>query len=1046
MRYRCLITLANLITRRTADEKGRQRLLSYIDKGMEDTETRGFWRSLKFAVLVGVDDVEFLDQELREWIRTDDFTSPWRTALANLSAERGDIKEAIRICEQVQREDELDGDQLRFLAGWYLVENNRRAHEATRIKIFQALPEHRLNQMIHRSLGRWTRRQGEVPSELDPDVLAMFGALFNKANRPQSYLYLLRDYYRACRDFRLLQVLPHALIGQTAGKVYRFLGDMRSTLDEIRDEAVADALLDRLNEVRTRSATEVDQRALDLLEVLVRSRAAQVINQPDQQRIGALAALQRSFEREWSAGEPVQVASFLQQLGRISIRQIAEEQLSQLASLHEAAEAGSVARLQIAHHRAKALWSYGQRDDALALLEAALRPHRSTPDSHFHNAAGTYVEYLKAIRLFAKAERYALEQQEVPESRKWAEIQLDDIYLNALRHQGQVSHGKGETLYANLQRRLMARLKTKDDETRSHAVNTLCDMFDVANSQSIQRVQTDLKSFALEPFHQLVKTQDNNLDSMLRRLLRTVRQVNGPRDAMEALLFQIERQPAHLVYRGQDFWQRNTYELAKWRTEVRELGDLEPRLLSVAKVALKSDLTTRIQTNRSMFIKSSSQFWKSKEKDFVQVAEDVYTTTKTSGASVLHVAKYLYHGLRKYDRAIEILLVASQDDLLSENGKRTLVELLQERNRHGESVPVALDLVRRNPDQIRYRTLLLKGLFGSKQQEQLVAQLQAAEKHFRQPPRWNENAMQRLGRACLDCQLYDESIEFYSEVISRHERTQPNRGIGRGTLSSYYANLARAYSGIANTERAVDAAASAIIAWGSNQSNRVNAMSSLKEVIRKAKDLDDYIQSLDELAEQTQQDRPIIRKAIGQVLLERKEYNKAAGQLEIAVELQANDDETNQALMECYDELNDTEQLKKRLLHLASMKRQNFKLYHELGDRLKNSLSEQERAYTSIVESLPNESESHQLLAEIRQKQGRWEDAILHWKHVDRIRSLEPIGLIKIAEAQIHLNQWDQAKRALRKLERKEWPSRFGDVQRQVRDLDAKIEKASADE
>jgi hypothetical protein len=54
----------------------------------------------------------------------------------------------------------------------------------------------------------------------------------------------------------------------------------------------------------------------------------------------------------------------------------------------------------------------------------------------------------------------------------------------------------------------------------------------------------------------------------------------------------------------------------------------------------------------------------------------------------------------------------------------------------------------------------------------------------------------------------------------------------------------------------------------------------------------------------------------------------------------------------------------------------------------------------------PLESESHTLLAEIRQQQNRWPEAIEHWQRVAEIRSLEPTGLLKLAEAQLHERNW----------------------------------------
>ena len=57
-----------------------------------------------------------------------------------------------------------------------------------------------------------------------------------------------------------------------------------------------------------------------------------------------------------------------------------------------------------------------------------------------------------------------------------------------------------------------------------------------------------------------------------------------------------------------------------------------------------------------------------------------------------------------------------------------------------------------------------------------------------------------------------------------------------------------------------------------------------------------------------------------------------------------------------------------------------------------------ERAYATIVETLPNESESHAMLAEVREKQSRWSDAAAHWSRVAEIRKLEPTGLLKLGQ------------------------------------------------
>ena len=48
---------------------------------------------------------------------------------------------------------------------------------------------------------------------------------------------------------------------------------------------------------------------------------------------------------------------------------------------------------------------------------------------------------------------------------------------------------------------------------------------------------------------------------------------------------------------------------------------------------------------------------------------------------------------------------------------------------------------------------------------------------------------------------------------------------------------------------------------------------------------------------------------------------------------------------------------------------------------------ESERAYTSIVEVLASESENHAMLAEIRESQNRWAEAIAQWRHAEGMRA-----------------------------------------------------------
>ncbi len=296
--------------------------------------------------------------------------------------------------------------------------------------------------------------------------------------------------------------------------------------------------------------------------------------------------------------------------------------------------------------------------------------------------------------------------------------------------------------------------------------------------------------------------------------------------------------------------------------------------------------------------------------------------------------------------------------------------------------------------------------------------------------------------SCLENQLYEQSVAYYKELIPLHQRTQPRRGIGNGTLSDYYGKMARAYAGLKKTAEAVDAACGAIISWGSRIQERKQALESLKAVLRESPDLDAYVAELDKQSAETGLQNPIVHKAIGQIYAEKQQFAKAIAQLRLASELQPNDAETYQQLIECYDKQDDKQGAIAELLRAVQLSRRDIKLYQDLGKRYDalGKAKETERAYTSIVEVLPNESESHALLAEIRQQQNRWMEAAAQWAEVAKIRSLEPMGLVRLAEAQIHFGQWDAAQETIRKLQASGWPTRFGDVYGQAAQLQRQLE------
>jgi tetratricopeptide (TPR) repeat protein len=269
-------------------------------------------------------------------------------------------------------------------------------------------------------------------------------------------------------------------------------------------------------------------------------------------------------------------------------------------------------------------------------------------------------------------------------------------------------------------------------------------------------------------------------------------------------------------------------------------------------------------------------------------------------------------------------------------------------------------------------------------------------------------------------------------------KTAPNRGNGDGVLSQYYQNVSGAYSNLGLTAEAVDAAAGGIISWGNNRQNRQSALGQLKNVLSSARDLDDYVAKLDLEVKKTGLENPIVRKAIGEVYYDNGKPERAEVQLRIAIENQPNDIETHRLLVAVYDKRERPDQALAQLLELAKLSGHDSKVYEEIGKRWAGlgKSGEAERAFTNIIEMLPNESEGHEALAKIRESQNRWEEAAAEWRQVIRARTKEPTGYIGLANTLFQMKRWAEAKKVTAEILKTDWPERFGDIKSQVREME----------
>ena len=129
------------------------------------------------------------------------------------------------------------------------------------------------------------------------------------------------------------------------------------------------------------------------------------------------------------------------------------------------------------------------------------------------------------------------------------------------------------------------------------------------------------------------------------------------------------------------------------------------------------------------------------------------------------------------------------------------------------------------------------------------------------------------------------------------------------------------------------------------------------------------------------------------------------------------------------------------MLALIDLDHHNLVALSTTGRAIKNNEAEAERAATSIIEAGPHEAENQAAMAELRQKQNRWNEAISHWREAADLRRLEPTNLIKLIEAELHAKQWDAARESLEKLQQTEWPSRFNNVPNDIGRLLSQLPK-----
>lgn len=1051
---RCLATLFFLAARLEdpAERAARGRdLLEVVDGALAREDDLLDWEEAKYVLLMVLDRPGALEVALAGWFRGGEGDLAWGETLGYVQAELDRLADAAATFEALAARDALGHEAWRALADWDTALDRPDAARRARLRSWDHLNEWQLAQTIGQEVGRYRRTGDGVPEQVDPELVARLRALFAKAQHPGNHVWQLQQLYQLTRDFRLLECVPEAVLGHSSQQIYPFLGAFRGVSQSLQEEATLDRLQAHLEALHTRAETAVDRRALRLLELQVAHRAATQGQGAGPHLERALAALRAAFTDEWEDGEEELYASHLVQHGLLQPAPLAEEQLRQLRALVARAPVGSLERLERSAQLAGLEWAAGRWEEALrtlgGALEAARRDGRLPRAAHGH--LGSYSSYLTQTGAFAAAERLWLAEIEAGHGARTTHQlfqQLYGLYVQALSARARVSLGRGEALYAAVRDAITADLRERSDEGyAAQLVGRLCNLYEAAAQRRID-VADDARAFAFEDLPVVLDLYCyRDGQGMVGSVAEVLRRRASARDAVAFLAERAADEPTWLRWQDRDFWNRHARRLARAFSEAKGAvdADLEARVLEIARAQLRADLRLRAHARRVLLSRRHRYFWSAKAGELARVAHEVLDERSDHEPVVRRVADYLWDDLARRSAAIDALAAAHARGVLTAGGRATLVRYLQDEERWTESIPLLTDLVAAQPGALDHRLRLMRAFFHTDQARRVRAAYEATLAAF-EPDAWSESVIAALAEACRQTELTEEAARLYDEAIALHVRSAPGRGTGDGALAAYYRQQADCYATLGRTKDAVDAAAGAIVAWGSHEDGRRRALQRLEQVLARADDLAAYVDALNRESDRTGLENPILRKALAAVYAGEGRHQDAVVQLRTALLAQPDDLETRRALVAAYDAAGQPARAAAAQLELARLAGHEVEPWLELARRLERAGQTEpaERARTNLIELMPNEAAGHRALAEVRQAQGRPADAALHWRHVTRVRSDEPPGWVALARALIALGELEEAETVIERLLKGDWDDRFGDVAGQAVQLRREVSAA----
>ncbi|MCB9919801.1 MAG: hypothetical protein H6832_15470 [Planctomycetes bacterium] len=1008
-----------------------------VDALTNETTIDGRYHVARF--LLASNRIDQLDQRLQTWIAPDEVASRWRILAGYLASERSDLASAIAQFERVLARDELESTELERLADWKLVTGDREARPDVLLAMAMAKPVEDLRSDVWAEYNRQSRRGSGPAPEFDPDVLFRIRALLTKSSHPANEVWSVRRLYQTCKDHRILEALSCGVVGHTQQGVYGFLGQMSSLLGEVHEEATCDRIDEEIARRLEAEKAPLDARGLRLFRVLVRGRAAAVRNQPGPHEKVALAALRASFDIDsFADGEDLQRATFLQS-ATLTGASVLEERLRQLETLFSRAPEGTHRQLMLAVAWFGALSTVDAekaRDMLAAALDSNVAAARGQLPSASRGALAMLLGSWNNAHRFAKAEQLTmrlLSDADTEDSRSYLERRLADTRIAAVRHGGTVSIGTGRVLHDTLARSLEAELESIELRDFAAVLQDRWSLAEAGHAAKIDGVAESFIAFANTKLPPLVRRTPDLAN--YQQIGQTIANISGSREALAFAIARHEDQPRFWRRLGRDVWTRTGYRIAQWNHTSQPLGALEEPLLRLVTFELEDDLTNLSGGSTWIWWKGRTYFWSAHRRDFERVASKVLEFHGDSPARVAHVTNYLWNGLDSHDVAIEGLLAAESRGIIRENELRTLAQWCIDPlgNRPRETLRIVDKLLAEDPLRLDDRLLRIRALYKVDRKDDARAETLATEKLFRDAERLDESSLAALAEAAGAGGAHDLSARFWREAIAVRETSRGGASGPDDQLSYYHRNLAEQCIELREWKDAFLACRSAIVAAGKNQVRDREANSALDRLLRFGK-ASAIIAMHDAEVEHTGQDAPVLRKAFGRFLLTQRDFEAAAKQLNLAIEMQSNDVESWNLLITAYDQANEPARALEAFGKSLDVVPFDVNRAADYATRVERARDFElaQRAWTNLVERRPDEADPHTKLATRFERQLEWDRAIQQWKRVIEIRTDEPMGWFGLADAKLRAGRPDDARETLQAMMEKPWDARFGDVKADV--------------